>query len=236
MGYSISVHVSSDELRSKMLQFLEKGYRKWSVVCGKNPSKCHGSSRGPTDDLSYGGTKTSIGFDYQSGMYGFERDYIYSLTRWMAIKVGDRKTEMPTDEDEDGPAEVVAFPEPIPYYKYDCDSHLTPILVVTEEQEAALPEEHRHWAVDELGVRIGPTRIDSQIMSCQGMFGPNSANLITETKSLGNVPNEDGEAREAWMALRREIFLKYLKGEIDENVGLIRQEIQRLDQLWASEV
>ena len=236
MGYSISIHVKSSALRQKMLDFMEANYHRWSVVCGKDPSEWSGSSRGPTDDISYGKTETSIGFDY-GPMHGFERDYIYSVLRWMAIKVGDRKPVMHTDEDGNGPTEPVTFPEPIPYYKYDCDSYFTPILVVTEEQEAALPKDHHHWAVDEWGVRVGPTSIDHQIGSCSGVFfGPTSANILAESKILGPAPKEDGEARDSWMALHQAIYLKYLKPELDENIALIRQEIQRLDQLWTGEV
>jgi hypothetical protein len=231
MGYSISIHVSSDELRGKILQFLEKNYRCWPAVCGKGK---HSYSRGPTDDISYGGTKTSIGFDY-GAMSGFERDYIYSVLRWMAIKVGDRKTEMFTDETEEGPSELVIFLEPIPYYKYDCDSFFTPILVVTEEQELTLPESHRHWAVDEWGVRIGPIYVRSQIGSALGLLRPDS-NFRADMDSLGTIPNEDGEARESWIAKQEGVFLKYLKPEIEENIGFIRQEIQRLDQLWTGGV
>lgn len=230
MGYSISIHVNSDSRRKKMLDFMEANYRRWSVVCGVPQDEWHGSAGSPTDDISYAKSNTSIGFDYQSGMYGFERDYVYSVLRWMAIKVGDRKSEIETDEDE---VETNTFSEPVPYYKYDCDEHFTPILVVTEEQEAALPKEHRHWAVDGLGVRVGPTSIGHQIGSCLGRFGQHSSSILTESKMLGPAPEEEGEARDSWVALHQEIFLKYLKPEIDTNIGLVRQEIQRLDLLWS---
>lgn len=231
MGYSLAIPVKSDELRQKFLSFMQKNFRHWYVVCGKDPSEWHGSASDPTDRVSYGDAKTSIGFDYQSGMYGFERDYIYSVTRWMAVKVGDRTVRMDVGEDD---YQVVVFQEPTPYYIYDCDTNPTPVLVVTEEQEAALPDDQRQWAVDRWGVRVGPTCIDSQFMSCSGIVGKNTG-LIDDMNGLGCIPKED-EARSAWMASRREIFLKYLKPEIDENIALIREEIQRLDQLWAGEV
>jgi len=218
-----------------MLDFLGVNYRRWSVVCGVDPNEWHGSAGEPTDDYSYGKTDGSIGFDYQSGMYGFERDYVYSVLRWMAIKVGDRKLELETDELDEG-NETHTFPEPTPYYKYDCDGHFTPILVVTEEQEVALPKDHRHWAVDEWGVRIGATSVEHKIGSCLGAFGKHSASILAESKILGPIPREDGEARDSWMALHQAIYLKYLQPEVDENITSIRQEIQRLDQLWASEV
>jgi hypothetical protein len=229
MGYSISIQVPSDDLRRKMLGFMKAKYRRWSVVCGITHNEWNGSAGDPTDDYSYGKTENSIGFDYQSGMHGFERDYIYSVLRWMAIKVGDRQLTLKTDEDE---PELTTFQEPVPYYKYDCDEQFTPILVVTEDQEAELPEDHRYWAVDSLGVRIGPTSLDIQISSCSGVFGEHSANILTESKMLGEAPKKEGPERESWMELHREIYLKYLRPEIDDNITRIRQEILRLDKLW----
>lgn len=212
---------------------MEKNFRRWCAVCGVKPDEWNGSASNPTEDIF--DRPKSIGFHYQSGMYGFERDYIYSVLRWMAIKVGDRKLKMKTDETDEG-QEVVTFPEPVPYYNYDGDPVFTPILVVTEEQAAALTKNHRHWAVDEWGIRIGPTVADSQIMSCMGVFRPNGPAILAESKALGELPKEEGPERESWFDKRRVIYLKYLKPEIDENISLIRKEIQRLDQLWTGKV
>lgn len=234
MGYSLAIRIRSDGLRLKFLKFMQENFRHWSVVCGKEPSEWHGSVRGPTDDISYGKTETSIGFDYQSGMYGFERDYIYSVIRWMALKVGDRKDQMPI---EGVGSDIVThqFPSPTPYYIYDGEKDLNPVLVTTEEQAAALPKVQRSWAVDEWGVRIGPTAVDHRIGSCTGLIGKHGAAILEETKALGEHPPEDKAGEAEWWEKRRVIYLKYLKGEMDENVDLIRQEIQRLDKLWAGE-
>ena len=232
MGYSINIRVKSKPLRHKVLEFMQANFRRWSVVCGKDPSEWHGSAGGPTDDLSYGKTETSIGFDYQSGMYGFERDYIYSVVRWMALKVGDRKTEMRIDT-EDGGNVIHQFSEPTPYYIYDGEPDLNPLLVVTEEQEAALPKRQRQWAVDEWGVRVGLTAVYHQIGSCSGLLEDPGEAIRAETKALGESPPEGTTEAEEWWEKRHGIYLKYLKPEIDENITLIRQEIQRLDKLWA---
>lgn len=234
MGYSLAIRVRSDQLRQRFLKFLQTNFRRWSVVCGKDPSEWHGSASGPTDDISYGKTKTSIGFDYQSGMYDFERDYIYSVIRWMALKVGDRKTEMRVDVAGGGNV-IHRFPEPTPYYIYDGELDLNPLLVVTEDQAATLPKDQSQWSVDEWGIRIGPTAVDHRIGSCTGLIGKHGAAILEETKAFGEHPPEDKAGEEAWWAQRRGVYLKYLKPEIDENVDLIRQEIQRLDKLWAGE-
>lgn len=234
MGYSIAIRVGSSELRLRFLKFMQESFRRWSMVCGKDPSEWQGSASDPTDDLSYGGTKTSIGFDYQSGMYGFERDYIYSVIRWMAIKVGDRKTKMLIDDDEG--AVVHEFSEPTPYYIYDGEKALNPILVTTEEQASTFPTSQRNWTVDEWGVRVGPTAANHRIGSCTGLFGEQAVVMNQELKAIGENPPEDKDGEAAWWAKRQEIYLKYLGGEINENIALIRQEIQRLDKLWTGEV
>jgi hypothetical protein len=234
MGYSIATKVKSEDLKLRFLGFMKTHSRRWSLVCGKEQSEWYGSASDPTDDLSYEHSQDMIGFDYQSGMFDFERDYIYSVLRWMAIKVGERKDRMLVDEDEEGVV-MHEFPEPIPYYIYDGGSILTPILVVTEEQAATLPKDQQQWAVDELGVRIGPTVVDQQIGSCSGMLGELGITLMEETRVLGSPPPEGDPDEEAWWSKRRAIYLKYLKPEIDKSIALIRQEIQRLDKLWVGE-
>lgn len=232
MGYTISIPIKSKKLRIKFFKFMERNYRRWSVVTGKDPNEWHGSSGPPTDEVFE--RPTSIGFDYQSGMGGFERDYLYSVIRWMAIKVGDRLTEMDTD---DQPEVLVSFPQPIPHYNYDCDPFETPVLVVTEEQEATLDKKHRHWAVDEWGLRIGSTAVDHQIMSASEsiLFKDRPLKeLVEKIETLGQKPKNPDKV-EAWWEQRRAIQLKYLKSDIDDNITLIRKEIRRLDQLWMSD-
>jgi hypothetical protein len=138
----------------------------------------------------------------------------------MAIKVGDRKTKMLVDSE--GKENVThKFLGPTPYYIYDGQKTLTPVLVVTEEQ-AISPLSH--WSVDEWGVRIGTTAVELQIGSCIGLFEEEWAKIAREVSP--------GGAREAYL----KICLKYLKPKIDENLALIRQEVQRLDRLWADEI
>jgi hypothetical protein len=236
MGYTISIPVQALELRTKFFQFMEKNFRHWSIVTGKTPDEWRGSGGPPTDDVFE--RPTSIGFNYQSGMGGFERDYLYSVIRWMAIKVGDRLSDMTIDETDTGPKMAVTFPQPTPYYHYDCEPFENPVLVVTESQIPTLDKDSRQWAVDEWGIRVGPTAIDHQLMSASEarLFNEGPINeMIEEVRALGQKPKNPDE-EEAWWERRKEIQLKYLKPTIDENITLIRKEIQRLDQLWMSEV
>jgi hypothetical protein len=232
MGYSLSIRVKSDQCRYKFLKFMQANFRHWSIVCGKEHSRWHGSASDLTDDISYGKTKTSIGFDYQSGMRGFERDYLYSVVRWMALKVGDRKKRMVVDETDNGYM-IHQFSEPTPYYIYDGEPVLNPLLVVTEDQAIAFPKNLCQWAIDEWGVRVGPTAVYSRIGSCSGLIGEHRAAINEELKAIGSHPPEDKAGEEEWFGKRLEVYLKYLSNEMDENVNLIRQEIQRLDRLWA---
>jgi hypothetical protein len=211
----------------KFFCFMEENFLSWDKLSGKNPDEWHGSASPPTDDIFK--RPTSIGFDYQSGMFGFERDYIYSVTRWIAIKVGDRESRMSTDISD---SELVLFQEAVPYYNYDCDAHNIPVLVVTEEQEASLSKRRRHWAVDPWGVRIGPSSVDHQGDVLFWVYGPDRDKILEEVSAFGKMPMDDEDAQEVWLSKRREVYLKYLKPEIDESVSLIRREIQRLDGLW----
>jgi len=241
MGYTISIPIKSKKIRVKFFKFMEKNFRHWSIITGKNPDEWQGSGGPPTDEVWE--RPTSIGFDYQSGMCGFERDYLYSVIRWMAIKVGDRLPEMKTDETDDDHEVSVTFPQPVPYYNYDCEPFENPVLVVSENQIPTLDKNSRQWAVDEWGIRIGPTAIDHQIMSASEimlkdgfLFNESPINEMTEkVKALGQKPSNPDE-EEAWWERRKTIQLKYLKPTIDENLTLIRKEIQRLGQLWMSEV
>jgi hypothetical protein len=110
--------------------------------------------------------------------------------------------------------------------------------VVTEEQEATLDKKHRHWAVDEWGLRIGPTAVDHQILSASEaiLFKDRPLKELVESiRTIGQKPKNPDKV-EAWWEQRRAIQLKYLKSDIDDNITLIRKEIRRLDQLWMSEV
>ena len=110
MGYSISIRTNPVK-KDRMLAFLGKHYRKWSDVTGVGESI---SSGNPTDDLSYDSSTKSLGFDYASHCQGWEQAYIYSMTRWMAIRIGQRKTRFKQDT-----VNPNVFPDPVPFIVYD---------------------------------------------------------------------------------------------------------------------
>ncbi len=75
-----------------MLRFLGKHFRHWAIVIGEGADTPR-YYRGPlwdgmssNESLSYDSGSCRIGFDYKSS--GFEREYIFSICRWMAMTVG----------------------------------------------------------------------------------------------------------------------------------------------------
>lgn len=95
MGYSIAAPIRSRKAQAKMLAFLEKHYRPWLKIAeGTDVSVEPGYDNShyflTESDLSYDHGKLRIGFDYSSWM-GHERHYIYSVLRWIAIKVGRQR-------------------------------------------------------------------------------------------------------------------------------------------------
>jgi hypothetical protein len=122
----------SGRLQRLMAEFMEKNYREWEEVCGrKGPSYSRFASNGYPDSsrLSYDHAKSALGFDFNCGEP--ERDYIFAVTRWMALKVGTRRTYRDVGL--------------VPFYVYDggaeTDSYW-PILVDRKDVPA-----DRQWCV-----------------------------------------------------------------------------------------
>lgn len=223
MGYSVYIRVRDDSKRKKFLQFMQTNFRHWKEVSGQQGTEWHGSASDPTDDLYEG--KTAIGFHYQSGMFGFERDYIYSMIRWMAIVVGDHRSGLFSGG--------LNLKGDFLFYGYDAEDLPSVVIVVdTKKDVEALPKEMRQWAVDKFGIRLSEDASVSMLSSClsNSIFDPKEG-LRIELEALG--PNAEGD-HDRWWAQFHEICLRHLKPEIDKNVELIREEIQRLDRLWFS--
>jgi hypothetical protein len=127
MGYSVAAPVRSQELFEKMYRFIAKNFRMWPEVMGEPGWFSYASRPLRTGQLSYDNGRRSIGFDYNA--YGGEREYIFALVRWMAIKVG-RRTPYAK----------------IPFYVYD--GHEVEPIYMTE------PHDQRANTVDEWGVPV----------------------------------------------------------------------------------
>ncbi|MBD3262183.1 MAG: hypothetical protein GF334_11045 [Candidatus Altiarchaeales archaeon] len=82
MGYSIAIRAANKTLKKQMKSFMENNYRKPHELLGKK----NDYSRF-TDDPSYDSHKRALGFDFNAS--GLERDYIFAVCRWMALKIGE---------------------------------------------------------------------------------------------------------------------------------------------------
>src|SRR5574343_1336746 len=150
MGYSVAARAKNRELQTKMLAFLAKNFKLWPEVIGK-PKRGSYASR-PQSQLDYDHGRTSIGFDYNA--YGGEREYIFAIFRWVAIKVGRRTP---------GGAKI-------PFYVYD-GNEVEPIY----QHE---PHDARANTVDEWGVPV----YDKQNLTTGGRWRPQAMLEALEEK------------------------------------------------------
>jgi hypothetical protein len=91
MGYSIAIQCKSDKLRKEMTRFIRKNYTGATTLFGKDKVDMEAVQFMPGGSMSYDHTRCGIGFDYSSWISKFERDYVNSVLRWMAIQVGKKK-------------------------------------------------------------------------------------------------------------------------------------------------
>lgn len=150
MGYTVATPIRDEESKARMLAFLEKNFRHWQDVCGGREGTQR-FYRGPLPDgeLSYDKGPCRIGFDFNAGDY--EREYIFAVCRWMALKVG--RVDV---------VETSCCRLKYPVIVYDGDDGQTeedgtrppawPVIRV-EPNDGDLPEEHAWCAVDRWGCR-----------------------------------------------------------------------------------
>jgi hypothetical protein len=84
MSYSIAIRCRSDKLKKKMKKFLKKNYQYPDKLLNFTGSSDF------SDKLYYDHTKTALGFNYHPCGEA-EHHYIYSVTKWMAIKIGKKR-------------------------------------------------------------------------------------------------------------------------------------------------
>ena len=93
MGYTISVKLVP-ELREKMLTFMARDFKSWSALTGE--AHDYVSPLLTDDELEYCPKKGHTGFNYNAS--GLEREYAFSVIRWMALKAGENKRYFYDDE------------------------------------------------------------------------------------------------------------------------------------------
>ena len=139
MGYSIACHARSKRLLRLMRDFMESNYKephdlfhfKWKYSQSRLATNLGDEAHG----LSYDHRRSAIGFDYNAS--DPERDYIFSITRWMTLKIGRRKFFKGIGT--------------VPYLVYDGVESM-PVLIATE-WEGRVPKDYRGGFVDAKGYR-----------------------------------------------------------------------------------
>lgn len=86
MGYSISVRPKYKKSLIKMWDFMQENYTEPKILFNQNGNYSRLALNMDKDNgLSYENNKYAIGFDYNACEP--ERDYIFSVIKWMAIKI-----------------------------------------------------------------------------------------------------------------------------------------------------
>jgi hypothetical protein len=88
MGYSITTRAKNKTLLTTMWEFMQTHYVQPMQLFNMpaNYSRLAVNINEPEYGLSYDHAKLAIGFDYNAAEP--ERDYIYNVVRWMALKIG----------------------------------------------------------------------------------------------------------------------------------------------------
>ena len=126
-----------------MFEFLLEHFRSWGGIEGESEAP---RFRGPKiTGLASTKGKCIIGFDYPSHIEGVEHEYVFSVIRWVAIKVGKRRRTFR--------GEGLELPKPVPYYVYD---GLEPSPILLEDEWGKVPPKLLSSVHTRLGMRITP--------------------------------------------------------------------------------
>jgi hypothetical protein len=222
MGYSTFIQVRSKIQREKMLSFMAHNYRPWAVVVGK------GKAEPEIDfmpDLGFDNAKNALGFCNAGSLWGWDRAYVFSTLRWMAIQVGARKTRFKKDT-----VEPSTFREGVPFLV--CDDDFWPILICNTVAEAMkLPPKQRWCATDAQGVYRSVRTNESIVSACDELLF-NERRYAQFQRAIGKLGAKTPATRGRWMCGYQKLKLKFNKPEIDRKLPLLRGEMRRLERLW----
>lgn len=203
MGYSISVSVRSQKLKTAMFEFMLEQYRPWPIVIdAEEDSRFEGPL---VDNMVAAQGKCIIGFDYPNLIESAEHEYIFSIVRWMAIRVGKRRSIFRMDGLE--------LPKPVPYYVYD---GLEPSPILLEDEWEDVPLELLSCVHTRLGMKITP-----EVARELAWRYLNDEDFLKAAKP--GLSRE--EVKEALIAAGLE--------DANQVLRIINAEIARLDVLWS---
>jgi hypothetical protein len=240
MGYSISVNCKSERARDKMAEFLKAHFRSWALVeSGKDEP---GNVSEPSEDLSYAHGKRQIGFDYNSSLWGLEREYYYTALRWIALQVGQRRHHFLADH-------PVTLKDAVPGTVYDGYDHW-PVLLKK-------PIKRLLWCwFDKLGLRRAEDAISLEVgfdlferhlltqkevpgkgrrKQYEYLMREDAMDLIRKWRVEAGEPYDEKEPLALKPEERTRLIVTLLSKELAEMLKPIRDEMQRLDNLWKKE-
>ncbi len=224
MGYSIGISVRSPAIAKRLLSFMKRNYRSWPDVAKLKGGPYAGA---PTGDMSYDRRKSTVGLDY-GPVSGWEREYAYTVVRWMAVRAGRRRSSFPKDA-------VVPnrFPKPVPYMTYDGHQNW-PVLVVSSARElTSVPKGARWCACDHLGIRAEPWTLIASVLF--DLPNTDVARVLRSAeKEAGPTPGSGAE-HWAWVERRDKALLRLCRKQFDLSAKRMRDELTRLHRLWESQ-
>lgn len=215
MGYSLKVEARSAALRDEMVSFVRANCK----------------SLGDAADLPEAHGKRKIAIHYSSCLYGPDRVRVFSVARWMALKIGslasrfDREVVRPN-----------RFDSPVPFIVYDsCERW--PVLACSSEKDAMSKWPESLWwcATDPLGAYLGE-RTSGAFVSALALKifeDPEKAKLHAEALSaLGECPKNDSVRWNAWLKGKKRAEARILAPEIRDLRKSVDAELRLLDSLW----
>jgi hypothetical protein len=221
MGCSIGIRARSKKLQKQMTDFLAVNFRSWSEVIGKGERFYNVSP--PNDDLDYDSAKNVVGFNYSCSS-GWERFYTSTMCRWLALKVGTRKSRFAKDVIEPN-----VLPEPAPFMVYD-GYQAWPVIVATVKEARKLPIGQRCWATSPLGLPTGPERFEEvAFYAAENDIGTDVFETFQKELVKADIDNLPHEER---VKTHQRIMAKCFKPQITKGLKTVETEIRRLDKAW----
>jgi hypothetical protein len=224
MGYTLAIRTRSPALRKKLTLFMAANYRPWSLVFTGKDDRASNVRPPMGDDLSYDHARTAFGVDYNSSLYGWEREYAYAFVRWMALQAGRRQRRFKKDQ-----IGTYRFSEPVPYIVYDGYESWPLILCACSREAAELPKDVRWCAVDRYGFHNGPFE---KTRMAEHSWAPYDRNAFEKKviATIGPMP-ENGD-RFAWRKRYYKVMYPFVEQDVEKHMKPMRDEMKRLDTAW----
>lgn len=185
-----------------MFKLLVDAYTPWSEIADDCQYTTFSEPR-IDDELLHASGQCILGFDYTTAV-GDEREYVFSVIRWVATKVGRRRRQFRSEN--------IVLERPVPYWR-PAGFETRPILVAEEwEAVPGIPLYNRYGVSDE-----GQT-----VRDLAWYHIPDGAHERVAATHYDKSPQE---IRDALVKTGREGAMAALQ--------LIEAHICRLDTLWA---